>query len=219
MSLIRLTRLTLGIALSAVTAACVPDSPRDVAATSGTAAKLSLASDTSYRTRPGYVIDSVLPVEEELRRFRAGLGTAPVALEGGARSREALVRRFFDALASADTAALRSMLLSRAEFAYLIYPSSPYTHEPYRQPPGLVWMQLRSATARGGHRLLERARGFQYHSHRCDAEPAREGQNYLWRHCRAKVLAAPGHTAQMALFGVIVERGGRFKFASYDTDY
>lgn len=219
MSLIRLTLATCGIALLAATAACVPDSPRDVATTSASAAKVTLASDTSYRTRPGYVIDSVLPVEEELRRFRVGLDAVPTALEGGARSREALVRRFFDALASADTATLRSMLLSRAEFAYLIYPSSPYTHEPYRQPPGLVWMQLRSATARGGTRLLERARGFQYLSHRCDAEPAREGQNALWRHCRAKVVTAPGDTTRMALFGVIVERDGRFKFASYDTDY
>jgi hypothetical protein len=111
------------------------------------------------------------------------------------------------------------MLLSRAEFAYLVYPSSPYTHEPYRQSPDVVWMQLHSATARGGRRLLDRARGYRYLSHSCDATPAREGENALWRRCRAKVLRAPGDTARMTLFGVIVERGGRFKFASYDTDY
>jgi len=143
----------------------------------------------------------------------------PKAFVGGASSREALVRRFFTALSSADTAALRTMLLSRAEFAYLVYPESPYTHEPYRQPPGLVWMQLRSASARGGHRLLERARRYRYLSHACDDTPTREGRNTLWRHCRAKVLRAPGDTTRMGLFGVIVEREGRFKFASYDTDY
>jgi hypothetical protein len=34
-----------------------------------------------------------------------------------------------------------------------------------------------------------------------------------------KVVRALGDTAQMALFGVIVERAGHLKFASYDTDY
>jgi hypothetical protein len=80
-------------------------------------------------------------------------------------------------------------------------------------------MQLRSATARGGRRLLERARDYRYLSHRCDPEPAREGDNALWRHCRAKVVRVAGDTADVSLFGVIVERNGRFKFASYDTDY
>ncbi|HUQ81591.1 MAG TPA: hypothetical protein VM076_10650 [Gemmatimonadaceae bacterium] len=219
MRLIRFSLATGAAALLVMSAACAPDARPRVERAPAVESKVSLASDTSYRTRPGYVVDSALSVEEELRRFRVGLGAVPVAFAGGASTREALVRRFFAALSAADTSALRSMLISRAEFAYLVYPSSTYTHEPYRQPPGLVWMQLRSSTARGGHRLLERARDYRYLSHSCDQTSSREGDNLLWRHCRAKVIRAPGDTAQMALFGVIVERKGQFKFASYETDY
>jgi hypothetical protein len=201
-------------------AACVPDSARDVAidrraATSTT----SLAADASHRARPGYVVDSILPVEEELRRFRAGLSERPAVLSGGAPSREALVRRFLHALAGADTSALRAMLLSRAEFAYLVYPTSPYSRAPYHQPPGLVWMGLQRSTAQGAPRLLERARGYRYLGHACDPQPEREGENRLWRHCRVRVEREPGDTTRMMLFGVIVERDERFKFASYETDF
>src|SRR5262245_9032664 len=70
---------------------------------------------------PTRVVDSVLPREVEIARFRAGL--PPVAsLSGGASSREALIRRFVTALETSDTAGLRNLLMSRAEFAWLYYP-------------------------------------------------------------------------------------------------
>lgn len=165
------------------------------------------------------MVDSILPLEQELRRFRVGLGDPPATLTGGASSREALVRRFFSALAAADTADLRAMALSRAEFAYLVYPSSPYTRPPYRQSPELVWLQLQSSGASGLGRLLDRARRYRYVNHRCNATPAREEQNRLWRQCQAKVVRAPGDTATVRMFGVIVEREGRFKFANFETDF
>jgi ketosteroid isomerase-like protein len=205
------------VAIVALVIGCAPDKTPDVAPPR--TASASLASDTSPRARPGYVIDSVLPVDEELRRFRVGLERAPTSFDGGAPSRETLVRHFFSALARADSAELRDMLLSRPEFAYLVYPESPYTHPPYRQPPELVWMQLATTGSTGVRRLLARARDYQYVSHRCDATPEREGTNTLWRQCRARVVRSAGDTVNMRLFGVIVERDGRFKFASYETDF
>ncbi|MEO6526704.1 MAG: hypothetical protein ABIP93_08790 [Gemmatimonadaceae bacterium] len=203
--------------------ACARDSARDAAPdarreSASVAPAGQLAVDTSHRARPVYVVDSVRPVADELRRFRTGLGPAQKSLSGGARSRDALVRRFLDAVSASDTAALRAMVLSRAEFAYLVYPSSPYTHPPYRQPPELVWMQLQSSNASGLRRVLERARGWSYLSHRC-ASSAREGRNFLWRQCRTRVLRAPGDTADVQLFGVVVERDGRFKLASLESDF
>src|ERR1043165_2290911 len=51
--------------------------------------------DSINRTLPGYVIDSLLPVDEELRRFRAAIGGEPVpAFVAGSPSREALAKRF-----------------------------------------------------------------------------------------------------------------------------
>jgi hypothetical protein len=199
--------------------ACAPDAPKGVEESHVPVAHATSApDDMSHRARPGYVIDSVLPVGEELRRFRTGLGPAPAAVANGAPSRDALVRRFFASVADADTATLRRMTISRAEFAHLVYPSSPYTHAPYRQSPELVWMQLQANGSSGLARILERARGYTYLSHRC-AAPVREGMNVLWRQCRARVVRAPGDTAEVRLFGVVVERDRRFKLASFETDF
>jgi hypothetical protein len=179
-----------------------------------------VAGDTAYRRRAGYVVDSVRPLEEELRRFRAGL-PRPATLGGGAASREALVRRFLDALARRDSAALARMALTRAEFAWLVYPSSPLMRPPYRQPPGLVWLQLEAGGRPGLRRLLDRfgGRAPAYAGHACDAAPAVEGENRLWRGCRVTLVPAPGDTIRARLFGVVVERRGRFKFANFASDF
>jgi hypothetical protein len=185
------------------------------------AATHAAAPDTAYRSAPGYVIDSILPIEEELRRFRAGL-PAVDAFRGGAPTRGALVERFADALARSDTAALRGLALTRAEFAWFVYPESRYTRPPYRQPPGLVWMQLAETGEAGFRRLLARAAGGQLRvagDDGCADAPAVEGATRLWRHCRVRVVRDGGDTTSAQLFGVIVERGGRFKLASYANDW
>jgi hypothetical protein len=52
--------------------------------------------DSINRAQPGYIVDSVLPVEEELRRFREALGGTPATkLANGSESREALVADWF----------------------------------------------------------------------------------------------------------------------------
>jgi hypothetical protein len=149
--------------------------------------------------------------------FSAGL-ERPDAFSGGAPSREALVRRFVSALAAGDTVALRGLLLTRAEFAHLVYPSSPFVRAPYRQAPQVTWLLLTSAGDKGLRRLGARLAGepVAYRRHHC-GEPVPEGANRLWRGCTV-TIALRGNEATARLFGVIVERTGRFKFASFEND-
>lgn len=166
-------------------------------------------------------VDSARSVDEELRRFRADLRVAPTRLSGGASSRAALVRRFVAALARSDTGSLVRMALTRAEFAYLTYPSSPYTRPPYRQSPEIVWLLLGVEHDKGLTRLLRRLAGqdVSYLGHRCDPKPLHEGPNRIWRGCVTRVRLPGGAVLEKRLFGAIVERGGEFKFASYATDF
>ncbi|MEW5915725.1 MAG: hypothetical protein AB1762_04945 [Gemmatimonadota bacterium] len=176
--------------------------------------------DSINRAQPGYVIDSIFPAEEELRRFNAG-SMRPAALSGGASDRETLVRQFARALQQADTATLRTLLLTRAEFGHLVFPESPFAREPFKTKPGLVWMQLVAASERGMTRLLDRVSGpgVQISSLRCDRTPEDQGPNTYWRNCSVLVhrQGTPTHRAQ--LFGQILVRDGRAKFVAYDGDF
>ena len=203
------------------------------AALPGTILVLALTAacsgDRGIEERPGRhagalsadVVDSARPTEESLRGFRAGLRDAPTVLRGGATSRDSLVGRFIAALERADTAALRQLVLAKAEFAYLVYPSSPYVRAPYRQAPEIVWLQLEAGSEKGLTRLLRRlgGRALGYVGHDCPAAPVLEGSYLLWRDCvvRLSPRTAPD-TASSRLFGVILERDGRFKFVSYSND-
>lgn len=189
--------------------------------------------DSINRTLPGYVVDSILPVEEELRRFRLAVASresagaaneiqdSATALAGGARSREGLVRRFMTALSANDSSALGEMLLSAREFADLVYPESPYTHPPYRQSPALVWNQIRNPSASGLTRLLRRIGGtpIQYVSHSCDRSPDRQGANVLWAGCTVRLVDQNRDATSQRLFGSIIERDGQFKFVSYSNEF
>lgn len=180
------------------------------------------------------VVDSILPAEVELERFQADL-PRPDSLAAGAPSREDLVRRFADALEAGDTLALDELVLTRAEFAYLYYPTSQYTREPYRMNPALLWFIMDESGHKGSRRALRRFGGsdFGYAGHRCDPEPKREGENLLWTGCmliRARpdeadflgeenAAADAGERASgtpgIRLFGTIIEHRGHFKFISF----
>lgn len=178
------------------------------------------AEDTAYRTRPGYVIDSVKPPEIELAEFRARVGPAPTRFHDGATTFDGLMSAFARAVEGNDSLALQRMQLDAAEFAWLVYPSSPYTRPPYRQSPDLAWLQLRAGDT-GLRRLLARRGGAQLRiaGHHCDPEPVVEGDNRLWRHCVVNTLRQSGDTVRERLFGVVIERHGHFKFASYQNQY
>lgn len=178
--------------------------------------------DSVNRALPGYVVDSIRPVEEELRRFRAAVGgDSTTALAGGAASRAALVRQFVDAVAAADTIRLHRMMITPCEFSDLIYPESPYLRPPYQQAPALVWSQIEASGTTGLTRLLRRLGGqpLRYEAHQCRSEPEAYGSNKIWRGCSLRIRTAAGETATARLFGSIVERKGQFKFVNYANDF
>lgn len=183
--------------VSVVAAACGPD-----------------ATARRGAERAAYV-DSARSQAEELRRFRIGLAE-PAALSGGAASRDALIRRFVTALERADTAALEALALTRAEFAYLYYPTAPQGRPPYDLSPGLMWFMLQENSRRGlSHALEERGgRALGYVGYSCDVTPSREGENTVVGPCLIRRRQADGEVVQERLFGLIVERGRRFKLVS-----
>jgi hypothetical protein len=169
----------------------------------------------SARAEIGGTIDSILPREEALARFREGLPEVP-ELAGGAPSRDALVRRFADALERADTAALRALLMSRGEFAWLYYPTNPQALPPYGLSPGLMWDMLSLGSGRGLRRALSAhgGRPLRYQGYACDSAVSRQGPNTVSGPCLL-ALGSGRDSVAMRLFGLIVERAGRYKFVSY----
>ena len=131
------------------------------------------------------------------------------------------MRRLVKALAAQDTVEMRGMVLSAREFADLVYPSSQYTHAPYRQSPALVWMQIVNPSVSGFTRLTRRRGGvaFRYVDHSCKPKPEEQGPNRLWAGCQLRVVGPAGDTTTQRWFGSIIERNGRFKFVSYANQF
>jgi hypothetical protein len=219
-----LRRLALGIITSAAFG-CGGEARGSSAPPVDTARADSLSrarEDSINRTRPGYIVDSILPPGEELRRFRASLpGDSARTFAGGAPSREQLVRRFLDALAENDSVALRSMVVGAREFADLYYPESPQSRPPYRQPVSFAWRMIQDPSAAGFSKLLHRLGGerLRYLSHRCDPAVQWEGRTTRHAGCLVRVVLPAGDTATKRYFGSIVERDGQFKFLSYTNDF
>jgi hypothetical protein len=178
--------------------------------------------DSINRSRPGYIVDSILPPSEDLRRFRASLpGDSARTLVGGAPSRDKLVRRFLQAVAENDSTALRAMVVGAREFADLYYPESPQSRAPYRQPISFAWRMIQDPSAAGFSKLLRRLGGerLAYLGHRCDPAVHEEGRTRRYAGCLVRVVLPAGDTATKRYFGSIVERDGQFKFLSYTNDF
>lgn len=174
--------------------------------------------DSINRTLPGYVVDSIFPVDEELRRFRKSLGgDSALVFNGGSPSREALVRRFVRAVASSDTNEFRAMVIHGREFADLYYPVSPYSRAPYHQPPQLAWSLIQNPSTDGITKLLHTMGGkpMTYVGHRCDPKVLHEGRITRYAGCIVQIADAKGDTTTRLMFGSIVELGGVYKFLSY----
>jgi hypothetical protein len=166
-------------------------------------------------------VDSIIPIPEALRRFQAGL--RPVdTLAGGATSREELVERFVHALSRRDTAMVRMLVLDRAEFAYLYYPTSDYATPPRAQAPALAWFLIQQNSEKGITRSFRRLGGHPLETDgpTCESEPRQEGENRLWSECTVALrLAGEASAERLRLFGSMIERGGRFKFVSYANQF
>ncbi|MBC7790356.1 MAG: hypothetical protein H7Z74_10455 [Anaerolineae bacterium] len=163
------------------------------------------------------IVDSVFPVEEALRRFRADIPLAPSNLSGGAQTREELVRNFVRALQQTDTTALGRMLITRAEFAYLYYPTSRASRPPYEEAPDLNYLRSREHSGKGIRRALAlfARRPAQYEGYSCSPKTRKEENNILWGPCIVKADTGTGPPVDLSLFGTIIEREGQFKFLSY----
>jgi hypothetical protein len=162
------------------------------------------------------VVDSTLPREETLRRFRAGI--PPVTeLENAASSREELVRTYVHGLQQSDTVALARLALTKAEFAWLYYETNPQALPPYDLSPALMWFMTEEAGNKGLHHAIEERGGrpLQYAGHDCKGEVSIQGSNRVWGPCVVRWVLAVGYTVEQRLFGPIIERQGRYKLVSH----
>lgn len=180
------------------------------------------AADSSRPwAQPGDVIDSILPMAEYQRRFREGL-VEVTALEGGAESPEALARGFLAAVSARDTAALRQMLLTRAEFAWLLFPDHRYSEPPYELDPAIFWMQVTAENGKGLERVLQRYAGMPLTMERleCRADTLQmlRGPTTLLGPCTVRYRTADS-TITRRLFGSVIKREGRVKFVSYANEF
>jgi hypothetical protein len=217
-------RFTLSL-LCCCLAACSADFHRAADATSHADSLRSdsiarATQDSINRARPGYVIDSVHPPDEDLRRFRAAVGgVAVTTFSGGSGSRDSLVRRFMTAIAARDTAALRTMAMSGEEFAYLYYPVSPNSRPPLYQSPAEEWSLIQIPSRSGVDDLLSKFGGHEirYGGHACDPGVLHEGSIRRYTGCLVKLIGDTGDTTNRYMFGSIVEYRGQFKFLSYSN--
>jgi len=114
-----------------------------------------IPSPDSLQKTPGYVVDSIFPPEEMLRRFQKEAGPVVTSLSGGAPSMDSLLRAYWTHLVSQDTLAMTPLVASQAEFAYLYYPAS--AELPNGVPPAISWLMLSSNGGRGLTRALRDA--------------------------------------------------------------
>ncbi len=177
-----------------------------------------IASRDSLLKTPGYVIDSIYPPEEALRRFQAEAGgVAVTALADGATSVDALLRRYWSTLVRSDSLALSPLVLSKAEFAYLYFPESD---EPANgMQPHVSWLLLANNGGRGLARALERARGADstVAGTACSREPRVLGQNRVHGPCGI-IRRGKSVTDTLWLTSHIVERNGTFKLMSFSNE-
>ena len=168
--------------------------------------------------QPGAVVDSILSSAAAFERFVAGL-PAPLGLENGAETPRALVQRFMDALADRDTQALSSMILSRAEYGFLYYPTSEYSRKPYELAPAIAWTLSLASNAKAIGRLIERLGGspLTLESYAC-AKTRNQGLNTIHSGCRV-TYRGPSGSETRSLFQSIIERDGSAKFLSYSGDF
>lgn len=201
----RRSRAALLFLLVAAAAACARDAER---------------ADAPRDLPPGAVIDSALPIDTLLARFRATILDTPTVLSGGERSPERLTRAFLAALTAQDTATIQRLVLSRAEFAWLYYPHTRYTRRPYELGPELLWIQVSENSEKGIVRMLRRYGGspLRFDALACPDSSATEGPNTIIGPCRVTFAAADSAARTLQVFGSIIARDGQFKFVSYANE-
>lgn len=171
----------------------------------------------------GDVIDSVFPMAVMLARFREALPEA-TQLTGGARDRETLARTFIEAVAAGDSTTLTGLLVTRSEYAWLVFPEHLYASPPYELDPAIHWLQVQASSAKGLARVLERygRRPLEFQSLACDVDTLqfRGGRTTIqaWAPCTV-TYRGNDSTLTRRLFGTIVARDGVAKFLGYANEF
>lgn len=168
---------------------------------------------------PGRVVDSILPMDELLRRFRADLPEV-TALEGGAPSRDSLVAAILARTSANDTLGLASLVLTRREFGWLYFPRHIYVDPPYELDPAIYWIQIQSGSTRGFDRLLGYRGGARLTLQGYSCEPSEAVKPPLeeWKNCELR-LVVDGQERREQLFGTIVGLEGRYKVTSFANQF
>lgn len=165
-------------------------------------------------------VDSILPMETLMARFRDSLPRVD-SFTGGSPDRETLVRRFLAAVTARDSQAIRDMVVSRAEFGWLVFPDHIYHLKPYELDPAIFWLQLSAPSSQGIKELLGRYGGVPLvlDSLGCPRDTTQlfRGTMAMWGPCTARVRT-PDTTLTHQFFGSIIARDGRYKFLSYRND-
>jgi len=168
----------------------------------------------------GLKIDSILPSGEMLRRFQAELPVV-TELDSVARGRDELVSEFVKALEREDTATVAKLALSKAEYAFLYFPSSVYSRKPYELPPDIAWLLNDQNSQKGARRVVQRlsGRNLAFGGYTCSSQ-VKEEQNVFWRECQVRYVdPTTSRRVTRKLFGAIMQRGGWYKFLSYANDF
>jgi hypothetical protein len=178
------------------------------------------SADGAATEVPAEVVDSVLPMDVMLQRFRTGL-PEPERLTGGADSRDGLVEGLVRALQESDTLAFERFSMGMSEWAWLYYGTAAQAQPPYELPPGMAWLQFQETNRTGALRALERLGGHAlvYRGHVCDPAPTLEGGNRIWIGCTVTLGVDGAPPAPVRLFSSILERDGRWVVLSYANDF
>jgi hypothetical protein len=158
--------------------------------------------------RPSYV-DSVFPIEEEVRRMRAQLGGGSASgLTAGASSAEELAAGYIAAIEQMDHGELARLTLTPLEFLDLYYPHTHFTSRPYELSPQLLWFQLENSRSKEMGRALERfgGRSLGYRGYEC-ADDVMEGPNRVLGRCAVHVDGG----GALSLPGRMLSRDGQWK--------
>jgi len=164
----------------------------------------------------GGVVDSALPIPELLGRLRAATADTPTTLAGGAESPVRLARALLAALSAHDTTAVRALVMSRGEFAWLYYPHTKFTAPPYELGPDLVWIPLYAASDKGAGRLLARYGGqaLRFDALTCPDTVTTEGPNTIVSGCAVRFATGDSAARDLRIFSSLLSRDGRYKFIS-----
>lgn len=152
----------------------------------------------------------------ELAEFRTGL-PAVAELEQGASSLDSLARAVVTALVAQDRARLDQLVLSRQEFAWIYYPTTPQGKPPYDLDPSTMWLTTEAQSGKGLGRAMERLNGkaVVFEGITCESAVSIEGENRVHGPCDIRLGGGQDVAGEGRLFGLVLERHGRWKVVSY----